>query len=215
VSDAAASQRSSGDAVTGSSPLRQRDSRKCLDGDVSTTISLMASVASAKKNRTNRQQPVPPQAPLRVAAAVVPPCKDEIELFGGTDLEDGEGCCEVKSTLEECRTETGASPLPTAPSSNDQGGEYTGNGSRVPDDAHDRTSRDYYFDSYAHHAIHEEMLKDDVRTRTYQMAILQNKHLFQDKVKAPRFWAVATHRFLSRAFLSFASSFYSSHLGGA
>jgi protein arginine N-methyltransferase 1 len=47
----------------------------------------------------------------------------------------------------------------------------------------DRTSKDYYFDSYAHHAIHEEMLKDEVRTRTYEMAIMQNKHLFQDKVR--------------------------------
>jgi hypothetical protein len=47
----------------------------------------------------------------------------------------------------------------------------------------DRTSKDYYFDSYAHHAIHEEMLKDSVRTKTYQMAILQNAHLFQDKVR--------------------------------
>lgn len=46
----------------------------------------------------------------------------------------------------------------------------------------DRTSKDYYFDSYAHHAIHEEMLKDEVRTKTYQMAIMENKHLFQDKV---------------------------------
>jgi hypothetical protein len=46
----------------------------------------------------------------------------------------------------------------------------------------ERTSKDYYFDSYAHHAIHEEMLKDEVRTKTYQMAIMQNKHLFQDKV---------------------------------
>ena len=45
-----------------------------------------------------------------------------------------------------------------------------------------RTSKDYYFDSYAHHAIHEEMLKDDVRTRTYEMAILQNRHLFENKV---------------------------------
>ena len=44
------------------------------------------------------------------------------------------------------------------------------------------TSQDYYFDSYAHHAIHEEMLKDEVRTKTYEMAICQNKHLFQDKV---------------------------------
>lgn len=47
----------------------------------------------------------------------------------------------------------------------------------------DPTSKDYYFDSYAHHAIHEEMLKDDVRTRTYEMAIMQNKHLFHDKVR--------------------------------
>ena len=53
----------------------------------------------------------------------------------------------------------------------------------VPADAQDRTSKDYYFDSYAHHAIHEEMLKDEVRTRTYQMAITQNKHLFKDKVR--------------------------------
>jgi protein arginine N-methyltransferase 1 len=49
---------------------------------------------------------------------------------------------------------------------------------RKPQD--DRTSKDYYFDSYAHHAIHEEMLKDEVRTRTYQSAILDNRHLFKD-----------------------------------
>jgi hypothetical protein len=49
--------------------------------------------------------------------------------------------------------------------------------------ADERTSKDYYFDSYAHHGIHEEMLKDEVRTRTYEMAIMQNKHLFQDKVR--------------------------------
>eukprot|EP00531_Pseudo-nitzschia_arenysensis_P007250 CAMPEP_0116145598 /NCGR_PEP_ID=MMETSP0329-20121206/16687_1 /TAXON_ID=697910 /ORGANISM="Pseudo-nitzschia arenysensis, Strain B593" /LENGTH=448 /DNA_ID=CAMNT_0003641231 /DNA_START=42 /DNA_END=1388 /DNA_ORIENTATION=- len=46
----------------------------------------------------------------------------------------------------------------------------------------DRTSKDYYFDSYAHHAIHEEMLKDEVRTRTYEMAIKHNEHLFRDKI---------------------------------
>jgi len=45
-----------------------------------------------------------------------------------------------------------------------------------------RTSKDYYFDSYSHHGIHEEMLKDEVRTKTYQMAILNNSHLFKDKV---------------------------------
>ena len=44
------------------------------------------------------------------------------------------------------------------------------------------TSKDYYFDSYAHFGIHEEMLKDTVRTNTYKNAILHNKHLFRDKV---------------------------------
>jgi hypothetical protein len=29
------------------------------------------------------------------------------------------------------------------------------------------TSADYYFDSYSHFGIHEEMLKDDVRTKSY------------------------------------------------
>jgi hypothetical protein len=52
----------------------------------------------------------------------------------------------------------------------------------APSDPQERTSKDYYFDSYAHHSIHEEMLKDDVRTSTYQMAIMNNKHLFRDKV---------------------------------
>ena len=45
-----------------------------------------------------------------------------------------------------------------------------------------KTSADYYFDSYSHFGIHEEMLKDSVRTRAYQRAILGNKHLFDGKV---------------------------------
>lgn len=44
------------------------------------------------------------------------------------------------------------------------------------------TSKDYYFDSYAHFGIHEEMLKDEVRTMTYQNAMYYNKHLFAGKV---------------------------------
>lgn len=46
------------------------------------------------------------------------------------------------------------------------------------------TSRDYYFDSYAHFGIHEEMLKDEVRTLTYRNAMYHNKHLFKGKVSA-------------------------------
>ncbi|KAJ1736192.1 Nuclear SAM-dependent mono-and asymmetric methyltransferase [Coemansia sp. BCRC 34490] len=44
------------------------------------------------------------------------------------------------------------------------------------------TSKDYYFDSYAHFGIHEEMLKDEVRTTSYRDAILKNKAIFKDKV---------------------------------
>ncbi|KAG8049615.1 hypothetical protein GUJ93_ZPchr0009g1190 [Zizania palustris] len=46
----------------------------------------------------------------------------------------------------------------------------------------DNTSADYYFDSYSHFGIHEEMLKDVVRTRSYQNVITQNGFLFKDKI---------------------------------
>ncbi|XP_065056511.1 protein arginine N-methyltransferase 1-like [Rhopilema esculentum] len=48
--------------------------------------------------------------------------------------------------------------------------------------AEEMTSKDYYFDSYAHFGIHEEMLKDEVRTLTYRNSMYHNKHLFKDKV---------------------------------
>lgn len=41
---------------------------------------------------------------------------------------------------------------------------------------------DYYWNSYAHFGIHEEMLKDEVRMRSYRNSILNNKHLIKDKV---------------------------------
>jgi len=44
------------------------------------------------------------------------------------------------------------------------------------------TSKDYYFDSYAHFGIHEEMLKDEVRTLTYRNSMYHNKHLFKNKI---------------------------------
>jgi len=43
----------------------------------------------------------------------------------------------------------------------------------------DMTSADYYFDSYAHYGIHEEMLKDEIRTCTYRDSMIQNRHLFK------------------------------------
>ncbi|GAB4838937.1 Protein arginine N-methyltransferase 1 [Ancistrocladus abbreviatus] len=46
----------------------------------------------------------------------------------------------------------------------------------------DKTSADYYFDSYSHFGIHEEMLKDVVRTKTYQNVIYKNAFLIKDKI---------------------------------
>ncbi|XP_077993663.1 protein arginine N-methyltransferase 3-like isoform X2 [Glandiceps talaboti] len=39
-----------------------------------------------------------------------------------------------------------------------------------------------YFDSYGHYGIHEEMLKDRVRTESYRDFIYKNSHIFKDKV---------------------------------
>eukprot|EP00210_Caulerpa_lentillifera_P009366 g8929.t1 len=44
------------------------------------------------------------------------------------------------------------------------------------------TSADYYVDSYSHFGIHEEMLKDRVRTNAYRQAIVNNAHLFRGKI---------------------------------
>mmetsp|Transcript_27342 Transcript_27342/g.69581 ORF Transcript_27342/g.69581 Transcript_27342/m.69581 type:complete len:344 (-) Transcript_27342:550-1581(-) len=46
----------------------------------------------------------------------------------------------------------------------------------------DKTSADYYFDSYSHFGIHEEMLKDGIRTRSYMNAIMNNAFQFKDKI---------------------------------
>lgn len=58
-------------------------------------------------------------------------------------------------------------------------GENSGN---LPEKPEEMTSKDYYFDSYAHFGIHEEMLKDEVRTCTYRDSMYHNRHLFKDKV---------------------------------
>lgn len=39
-----------------------------------------------------------------------------------------------------------------------------------------------YFEGYSYYSIHEEMLKDKVRTRAFKDAILRNAFLFQDKI---------------------------------
>lgn len=48
-------------------------------------------------------------------------------------------------------------------------------------DGESASSKDYYFNSYAHFGIHEDMLKDQVRTGAYKAAILNNKALFEGK----------------------------------
>ncbi|EGR34623.1 protein arginine n-methyltransferase, putative [Ichthyophthirius multifiliis] len=49
-------------------------------------------------------------------------------------------------------------------------------------EGYERNSEDYYYDSYSHFNIHEEMLKDKVRTRCYMNSIIKNKHLFENKI---------------------------------
>mmetsp|Transcript_2558 Transcript_2558/g.5343 ORF Transcript_2558/g.5343 Transcript_2558/m.5343 type:complete len:365 (+) Transcript_2558:26-1120(+) len=44
------------------------------------------------------------------------------------------------------------------------------------------SSSDYYYDSYSHHGIHIEMIRDTVRTNTYRNFIMSNKHLFKNKI---------------------------------
>uniref|UniRef100_A0A8D2LAK3 type I protein arginine methyltransferase n=1 Tax=Varanus komodoensis TaxID=61221 RepID=A0A8D2LAK3_VARKO len=41
---------------------------------------------------------------------------------------------------------------------------------------------DVYFSSYGHYGIHEEMIKDKVRTESYRDFIYQNSHIFKDKI---------------------------------
>ncbi|XP_057544539.1 protein arginine N-methyltransferase 1.1-like isoform X1 [Amaranthus tricolor] len=60
--------------------------------------------------------------------------------------------------------------------------EATATSSNLHADADDKTSADYYFDSYSHFGIHEEMLKDVVRTKTYQNVIYKNDFLVKGKV---------------------------------
>ena len=52
----------------------------------------------------------------------------------------------------------------------------------LPGDSDIYHKKDYYFNSYSNFYIHEEMLKDKVRTGSYQKAILQNKEIFKDKI---------------------------------
>ena len=69
-------------------------------------------------------------------------------------------------------------PLPADPVASEEAGK-TEVGKVAVDEM---TSKDYYFDSYAHFGIHEEMLKDQVRTLTYRNSMVNNPHLFKDKI---------------------------------
>lgn len=46
----------------------------------------------------------------------------------------------------------------------------------------DTEEKDYYFNSYSSFYIHEEMIKDKIRTSSYQKAIENNPEAFKDKI---------------------------------
>ena len=56
------------------------------------------------------------------------------------------------------------------------------NGISTIEDKNSTIGQDYYFDSYAHFGIHEDMIKDSTRTLSYKHAIMRNSYLFKDKI---------------------------------
>jgi protein arginine N-methyltransferase 1 len=83
-----------------------------------------------------------------------------------------------KSSLRQ--SDTPIAPVPSIEATMTD--ETSATETSAPASAAAATSADYYFDSYSHFGIHEEMLKDDVRTKSYMHAIERNTHLFKDKV---------------------------------
>jgi protein arginine N-methyltransferase 1 len=82
-----------------------------------------------------------------------------------------------KSNVPPTENKNKEQPAPASPQLN-----TTNPPSSPSTPAEDLTSADYYFNSYSHFGIHEEMLKDQVRMKNYRNSILQNKHLFRGKV---------------------------------
>mmetsp|Transcript_68290 Transcript_68290/g.192546 ORF Transcript_68290/g.192546 Transcript_68290/m.192546 type:complete len:387 (-) Transcript_68290:80-1240(-) len=58
--------------------------------------------------------------------------------------------------------------------------EFRSEWQELPDED-SASNRDYYFNSYAHFGIHEDMLKDQVRTGSYMKAIQLSRHLIEGK----------------------------------
>ncbi|CAI7905667.1 unnamed protein product, partial [Closterium sp. NIES-53] len=88
---------------------------------------------------------------------------------------------------EEAEQQLSAEPMETSGAAQEaqaeaQAPESSAGGGGASSGNKDLTSADYYFDSYAHFGIHEEMLKDAVRTKTYEAAICGSTFLFKDKV---------------------------------
>ena len=96
------------------------------------------------------------------------------------------------STAQRCQLSaevamSSPAAAPVAASSNGTAPAVVSSGTATPvselkNGAADVTAADYYFQSYSHFGIHEEMLKDKVRTLAYRKAILNNQQLFRDKV---------------------------------
>ena len=61
-------------------------------------------------------------------------------------------------------------------------GDNLWNGISLIEDKNSTFGKDYYFDSYSHFGIHEDMIKDTTRTVSYKNAIMRNAYLFKDKV---------------------------------
>ena len=118
-----------------------------------------------------------PQKALNVTAmkgAPAQPRGDDIGGGGGVSTGGGQKTSGTKQKIQSVGPDGGQISAGTS-----KGATVGVVNSVRPEDA---TAKDYYFDSYAHHGIHQEMLQDTVRTESYRDAIMNNPHLIKDKV---------------------------------
>lgn len=105
------------------------------------------------------------------------PVTNGVSINGSIQEGDQGAEAPVQTPVPTASSATSSSSSTSAPTS-----KPVSSASESKVDEKEKTTIDYYFDSYSHFGIHEEMLKDEVRMDRYRRAITHNKHLFKDKI---------------------------------
>lgn len=103
-------------------------------------------------------------------------------IEGACNGTSSEACTSPKSKVRKLNHgNTDVNKIENPSSNTEANGEQPTNSTPL-ETVKDFTSADYYADSYSHFGIHEEMLKDHIRTNSYKHAIERNAHLIRGKV---------------------------------